>query len=314
MTTTTRFSNDLLTVWEEYRKAAKRSRSLKRLLNRSRITGLILVVGGAVLGVLAGQSVGKADISVMVPDILAVLSAVALAAAAFVSRHVLDSQYERQWVLARSQAEALKSEAYTYLVKVPPYDGDDRDAILEEKTRGFLEESAHPVRLEPEEKHKRLPEDWLTMEDYMRDRVTDQIEHYYEPKALECQDILKRLRMAAFLLGLTGAALGAVSTTTVTKWPAAWVAVIGTITAALAAFTFAGRYQYLITSYALTARRLTWLRNAWYRVSGDEKASKAGEFVRLFESAISVENSAWLAEWTKRTESQSPAGGTISGD
>lgn len=306
------FSYDLLTVWEEYRKAAKRSRQLKRLVNRSRLICLALLIAGAVLGVLADQSAGwhkTYGIPGWLPTAFALVSAISFAAIAFLTRHVLDSQYERQWVFARSQAEALKSEAYVYLVKAPPYDGDDRDVRLAAKTQEILgeQELGWPVQLNEEEKRAGLPENWLSMNDYLKKRVTEQIEGFYEPGAVENDNLLKRLRTAGFLLGLIGAALGAVSTTlTDSKWLAAWIAVIGTMSGALVAFTFAGRYQSLVTSYGLTARRLKWLRNAWSRLPDDEKPKEAGDFVRKFEDAISVENSSWVAEWTKKTEEQLP--------
>jgi conflict system pore-forming effector with SLATT domain len=135
------------------------------------------------------------------------------------------------------------------------------------------------------------------MDDYLQERVKDQIEDFYQPKALEYEKILKQLRIAGVVLGVLGAGLGAVSTATAQTWPAAWIAFIGTISGALAAFAFAGRYQYLLTSYQATAQRLTWLRNAWYRLPDAEKPKKAGEFVRKFEDTISVENSGWVAEW-----------------
>jgi hypothetical protein len=298
------FSHDLLTVWEEYRKAAKRARQLKSQVNRSRLIALTLIIGGAVMGVLADQSASWTS-SPQLPKAFALISAVVLAIAAFLSRHVLDSQYERLWVFTRSQAEALKSEAYIYLVKAPPYHCPDRDERLSEKAQEILGEVTQPVALNEEEKRKNLPQNWLSMEDYIKERVTEQINGYYEPKSLECDKILTRLWRAGFYLGITGAILGGISSAMADAiWPAAWIAVIGTITGALAAFTFAGRYQYLMTSYTITSRRLKWLRNEWYRLPEEEKSEKFGDFVHKFEDAISIENSSWVAEWKEKTDAQ----------
>ena len=114
------FSNDLLSAWEDYRKAAKRSARLKKIVNRSRIIGLILLIVGACFGVLADQAGGWNIHIGWLPTAFALTSAITLAIAAFVGRYVLDSQYDKDWVSARSQAEALKSESYVYLVQAKP--------------------------------------------------------------------------------------------------------------------------------------------------------------------------------------------------
>ncbi|MGK7910971.1 MAG: DUF4231 domain-containing protein [Synechococcus sp.] len=292
------FSQDLLLVWEEYRRAAKRSRQLKRKVDAYRISGLLLVVTGAILGVLASQL----DTLEQLSKIFAVASAIFLGVAAFLSNHILDSQYEKQWVVARSQAEALKSQAYIYLVQAPPYNGPDRDEKLSSKMQEILGELlAEPVSLTEDEKRENLPKNWFSMDDYLKQRVTDQIETYYEPKAIASQRMLTLLKSISFVLGLSGAVLGGISAADI-DWSAAWVAVIGTISGAIAAFTFAGRYRYLMTSYTLTARRLKWIANAWYRLPDDEKAQKVGSYVRKFEDAISVENNSWFAEWTNKDD------------
>ena len=294
------FSQDLLLVWEEYRRAAKRSRLLKQKVNTYRLFGLLLVIAGAILGVLSSQL----EVWELLSKVFAVASAISVGVAAFLSSHVLDSQYEQQWVVARSQAEALKSQAYIYLVQAPPYDGEDRDKQLSSKMQEILGEFfVEPVSMTAEEKRHKLPEDWLSMEDYLELRVNDQVRKYYEPKAIEYQRTLWQLRVAGFVLGMAGAIFGGISAADI-DWSASWVAVIGTISGALAAFTFAGRYRYLMTSYTLTARRLKWIHNAWHRLSEDEKSQKFGLFVRKFEDAISIENNSWVAEWTNKDDEQ----------
>ncbi|MEL7475620.1 MAG: DUF4231 domain-containing protein, partial [Cyanobacteria bacterium J06555_12] len=291
-------SQDLLLVWEEYRRAAKRSRQLKQKVNAYRISGLLLVVTGAILGVLASQL----DTLEQLSKIFAVASAILLGVAAFLSGHVLDSQYEKQWVVARSQAEALKSQAYIYLVQSSPYNGPDRDEKLSSKMQEILGEFfVEPVSLTEKEKTEKLPDNWLSMDDYLERRVNDQIRKYYEPKAIEYQQKLKLLKSLSFGLGLSGAVLGGISAADI-DWSSAWVAVIGTISGAVAAFTFAGRYRYLMTSYTLTARRLKWTHNAWQRLSDSEKSQKLGTFVHKFEDVFSIENNSWVAEWTNKED------------
>ena len=296
------FSNILLTTWEEYRKAAKRSRQLKFQVNKYRWINFALLILGAIFGVLANQSVDGNATSEL-PKIFALLSTISLGVAAFLSSHVLDSSYEKQWIIARSQAEAFKSEAYIYLVKAPPSESQNRDQQLLKKLKEILGEDAQPVQLSQEEKSEKRPLYWLSMEDYLQERVKEQIETYYEKKAIEYKNLLRWLQTIGFLLGLIGAVLGAVSVvlTDMTRL-AAWVAVIGTISGTLTAFTFAGRYKYLITSYELTARRLKWIMHEWDLLSKEDKQNQFGAFVRKFEDTISIENKSWVAEWHNEAE------------
>ncbi len=298
-------------MWEEYRKAAKRSRGLKGRLNRTRAIVLGLVVAGSVMGLSADQSVqwlSKGEVLEWLPRGLAVASALALAVAAFLGKEILDSATEREWVFARSQAEALKSEAYKFMAKVPPYDADDAERRLSDHAKLLLEDEAAvaPVDIDEKDKRRNLPGDWLSIDDYIRERVEQQISTYYKPNALRNHALLNRLRLLGFILGLVGAVLGAIGASSMaTTWMAGWIAVIGTISGSIAAFAFAGRYQYLSISYELTARRLQALVREWRLLAEAERPGQAGPFVQNCENAISVENHNWIAEWTKKTEQSS---------
>jgi hypothetical protein len=61
----------------------------------------------------------------------------------------------------------------------------------------------------------------------------------------------------------------------------------------------AGHYQYQLISYQATARRLELLLSRW-RASGktDTDVAERNKFILDCEAAISVENNAWMAEWT----------------
>jgi hypothetical protein len=297
------FSNDLLYTWEYYRKSAKRSRQLKKWITISRMVGWTLLIIGATSGVLADQAGGWARYQDWLPTALALTSAITLAVGAFISSYALDSKAERNWVIARSQAEALKSETYIYLVQAYPYDGEDKDHRLAQNVEDILGDIDYPDELTEEEIIEKLPNDFMTMDEYLQKRVIDQVEKYYQPKAKEHTRTLNRLKIVGFTLGMTGAIIGAISVASQNAaWSASWVAVFSTISGALASFTFAGRYQYLKTSYLLTARKLTWIHREWDRLPDEEKITQKSSFVRDFENTISVENSNWMAEFTKEME------------
>ena len=80
------------------------------------------------------------------------------------------------------------------------------------------------------------------------------------------------------------------------------MAVISTITASIAAYAYANRYQYLIISYQATAKRLELLLTRW-QASGktDSDTEARNQFILDCEEAISIENSAWMAEMTKES-------------
>ena len=109
------FGPTLLSVWEDYRRCAFRSRQLKRWLISVRLLALTLLILGCAIGLLADQIEGVPVASRW----LAGLSAVALALAAYAGKEALDAGLKRNWVLARSVAEALKSEAFKFITKAP---------------------------------------------------------------------------------------------------------------------------------------------------------------------------------------------------
>jgi len=98
-------------------------------------------------------------------------------------------------------------------------------------------------------------------------------------------------------LGVLAVILGALGAT---GWTAGWIAVISTITASVAAYAYAGRYQYLIISYQATGDKLERLRALW-KAKGKTDADKdeRNKFIIECEEVISIENSAWMAELIK---------------
>jgi hypothetical protein len=81
-------------------------------------------------------------------------------------------------------------------------------------------------------------------------------------------------------------------------WTAGWIAALATLTAAVTGYVYAGRYQYLIVSYQATATQLRTLKTRWQvLVDRGADAAERDRVIRDFESALSVENSAWMARW-----------------
>ena len=115
----------------------------------------------------------------------------------------------------------------------------------------------------------------------------------------------KKIRNWSLWLGALAVGLGVLGT----LWVGvpAFIAVITTVTAALGAQLYAGRYEYLALSYLATARRLEELHTIW-EMSGQTEAER-GQFVVDCERAFAAENSGWMAEWTKPPAGK-PGGGS----
>jgi hypothetical protein len=279
-----------MNVWADYRRCAGLSRSLKSKLNKWRLLSVLLLAGGGILGLLAQQHGVRW---------LAAASAVALALAAYVSKEALSAELEHNWILARSIAEALKTESYKFITTVTPYHDDEANRHLLDKSKQILGDFhlGSAAYIEDSEKVRNLPGSWLSMDDYLAERVDEQL-RYYDKSAAENHTAHCRLRNLVVVLSGVGVVLGALSTTVEgVGWTAAWVAVIGTLSVAISSHIFSSRYEYQAQSYEVTARRLRNLQSEWGLVREADRESRAGEFVDAFESTISVENRKWVADW-----------------
>ena len=193
-------------------------------------------------------------------------------------------------------AEALKTEIYLFISNTAPYDTNNKPEILIKKTEELLKqvEDLQTESISQEQKLKDLPTEDLTVDGYIEKRVDDQIHNFYITRSDELKQKIKRNKNIGLSLGVFAVVLGGLGAT---GWTAGWVAVISTITASIAAYAYAGRYQYLIISYQATADKLERLCTAW-KVKGKTDADKdeINKFILKCEEVISIENSAWMAE------------------
>ncbi len=300
-------------AWGEYRVWAATARKQRAEIFSWRFRVLILTVVGAILGTLSHEMANlgfDGDSWFSLPAIIGFLSGISIALAAFFSKEILSPERERRWVRARSMAEALKAETYLFRTGVPPYDTPDAATHLVERVDELLKTvgDVQAVTLLTEQKRERLPKETLSVSEYIEERVNDQIDNFYRPRAREYERVVACGRTISIILGALAAVLGVLGTT---EWTAGWVAVITTITASIAAYLYAGRYQYLIVSYQATAKQLEALKTRWI-VSGrpEEDPAERSRFIQECEEAISVENNAWMAKWlegksnvTRNTES-----------
>jgi uncharacterized membrane protein YphA (DoxX/SURF4 family) len=276
-------------AWGEYRVWAATAREKKKAMSDWRLRVLALTLAGALLGTLSSQIAGLATLAWL----LGLTGGALIALAAFLGRELLKPDQERHWVRARSLAEALKAETFLCRAGAPPYDAPDPALRLLARVRELLDQvkDLPAASLSPDQKREGLPAGPLTVGQYIEERVDDQLEHFYRPKAKAYEDLMQRGRTVTLVIGGAAVLLGVLGQGT-----AAWVAVLTTLGTAVAAHIYANRYQYLVISYQATARQLESLKVEWNLMKADEKDRKRHKFLLDCEESISIENSAWMAK------------------
>lgn len=304
-------------IWGQYRIWSATSRAYQQQLSSWRRLVLYFGIAGALAGTFSSQ-MGVAGLPTEATKwatvLLAFVSAALLALATYFTTKILTPANEEAWLRARAAAESFKREAYLLLAQAPPYDGPVSDASLKQIKRIISEyvRDLDEEPITPDEKKKGMPKALLSADDYIRDRVREQID-WYRRRAAEHKTYagrIKRLSLvlgaAAVVLGLLGAPFSALfKPEATTQWvgvPAALIAVITTVTASLASHLYAGRYQYLVVSYLATARKLEERVLEW-DLSGKSDDERK-RFVQDCEGIFAAENSGWMAELSKREQPQ----------
>jgi hypothetical protein len=226
----------------------------------------------------------------------------------FIAKNFLTREQNRNWLRARSVSEGIKSEVFTFRAGAAPYDGADRETLLNGKVREIRDWGKDLIAIRARAVPPNRPAPGpLDAEAYLRDRVSGQIEKYYEPKAKTNADLSERFRLIAVALAGLAALLSGVATFLVTssgaelagKLPplAPWVAVLTTIGGSIAAYAAASRYDFQSTAYYATAARLRDLLRDWKASGKGAPSPEWSELVRQCEEAISVENRGWMAKF-----------------
>ena len=198
-------------------------------------------------------------------------------------------------------AEALKAETFLFRTGAPPYDAPQPASKLLERVQELQEEvrDLQAATLSRDDRQERLPEGPLSINQYIADRVDEQVEGFYLPKAQQYTEDMGFWRNVTLLVGGSAAVLGALG-----QWTGAWVAVLTTIGTSVAAYVFANRYQHLIISYQATARQLALLKHQWLVLPASEQdQEKRHRFILNCEEAISIENSAWMTKVMEKPQS-----------
>jgi hypothetical protein len=276
-------------LWRQQSLWSRTANLMKKRIGRARAAALVVAVAVAALGTLAGV------LAEPQPAPSRVLAGVAAFGAALlpILRSGWSGRALRDWTRARSVSEALKSEVYLWLARAGDYSGDEHGARLREKTAKVRGDGSdllrYQARVVPEQRALPAVHDIAS---YFAVRVTGQIDTYYRRRAAELQARLRWFRAAEVALALLAAALGAVTAAVGRSSFAPWIAVVTTVTTALAVHVAATRYEYQLIEFLRTADRLDQLRST---AASGASADELDALAVSAESVISIENQGWMA-------------------
>jgi SMODS and SLOG-associating 2TM effector domain 1/SMODS and SLOG-associating 2TM effector domain 3 len=278
-------------AWGFYRQCAATATFQKSQMEMFTRLSLWLGITGAVIGTLT-QFVAPIPTS-PASKVLGVIASLVVALAGLAATQAISGNRDKVWIKCRAAAEALKSALYLYSASVPPFDDGTRAVRLGELVEKTTKDLSG-IELRPGT--EKQPPGPLTVDGYIRDRLDDQVKFYndtsnrFQAKA----DFWRNCTLAAAALAV---ALGTVSAITSLS---PWVALLAILTSSVTAYVKNQRYETMIGLYQMTAIRLRALKDQWLD-SGKTDSDKAerDSFIRRCEDTLSLENGAWVAQWTQ---------------
>jgi len=274
-------------VWRYYQQWSKAASAAQNTLNQWRRANLTLLVLGAIAAAVAAQSWLTSGWMAAT----AATSAVFLALAGLIQRRALTSDDTARWTGARAASEALKAEAYRYLVKVQPYAGTDRAEqlkaqldVIQDRARTLLvEQQVVPAGNRP------LPE-MRTFPQYLTDRAQDQAD-WHRKKVAEHARKARTLHIWQLAATAAGAVLAAVAGALPGSHLSAWTAAATTVAAAIATHLAATHHERIAASYAATADQLDRLIADVEPATTDP--ARQAQLVADVERILAAQNEGW---------------------
>jgi SMODS and SLOG-associating 2TM effector domain 1/Protein of unknown function (DUF4231) len=266
-------------AWSEQSIWSQVADRLKKSLQKRRRVAAILAITGAVSAAVAaglGLSTGAGKV-------FAFLSAATLGVGTIVQA-MIGPDAVRDWTRARSVAEAIKSEVFLTLAG---FGAADFEAEMQRIAVDGADLTEHRAGLRPEKRHLPPVQDTGT---YFTERVTQQIDEYYQKRVDQLTITLSRYRAAEIALGVIGVLLGAAAGTWELDTMAMWVPVVTTVAAAVVAHAAAERYSFQLVEYTRTAAELGRI----LAKAGAAATLSDEQRVRRAEEVISIQNEGWM--------------------
>lgn len=304
-----KFSESLRKLYQDQKVWSKVADRLKKSIQNWRWTVLILGISGAVLETLATQVPNPQQSNISARLILSALGAIALSIVPLIWSTKLSKKSTQDWIRARSVSESFKKEIYFYRTGTGSYTIEKKDKELRTRSLKILDSVSDLQKYAAiiPEPSVEVPSLGMDLETYVQQRVKQQIDTYYRPKAEQMGKRLSIFRSIEFILSLLAAGLGAFvailsSTSPIKDLPpeniGIWVAVITTISGAIATHIASAKYEYQVISFRATSERLETLYLEWAdELKNNITPELKTDFVMRCENAISVENQSWMAEF-----------------
>jgi conflict system pore-forming effector with SLATT domain/uncharacterized protein DUF4231 len=295
-------------VWRRQSQWSQAANRLKKEIGRARLAGLWLAMTAAAAGTAAAQLM---SVAATLGKSLTFLSAAAAAVAPIAARRA-GPHAIRDWTRLRSVSEALKSEVYVMLTGTGPYRHGARGETLLDRVDQVCADGEdllhHLEDIRPVDRPVPTVSD---VPSFITQRVRQQIDRFYRPKAAEIRRRTSLVQRAETVLGALAAVLGATAGAFGVEQPAAWVAVATTVATAVTAHAMASRYEYQLVEYTRTADQLERLLTR-REFAARSAAAAAGPgpadddvFVDECERLISLQNEAWMV---RLQAAEQPAG------
>ena len=273
---------------------------LGRRYRGTRWTTLAFAIAGALAAAIASQVENPFRL------VLAAGSACLFAVVTLITSRFLGGTEASARTRARAASEALKREAYRYAAQAAPYDGSgDSGRLLRQEADRIEKDVDDLLGLQVDAEPGSLPTDRIGPADYIARRVRHQIDEFFLPRAKGYQAEARTLRWTEFGLALLTTILTALMAVT-GKNPIAGVrfdfvaltAVLTTVSGAILAHVEASQFDFVVTSYRATARRLqSALSDAPSPAVAPSPAWSA--FVQQCEDILQQENSSWVSKFSK---------------
>ena len=270
---------------------------MKARYERARGVVFTLSTGAALLAALSSQLDGRPR------QVLAILSTVCMGIVAFVTARMLDASHSQGWVRARAAAEALKQHAYRRAARAVPYDDPaTADAVLRAEAEKILADVDDLSVLQVDAAKSSAPVGLISVTDYIEKRVRNQAE-WHERKAGVARQAAQKWRRIEFGLALLTAVITAV-VGALEKTQLGWfdfvalTAVLTTLSGTILAYIEASRYDFIVSTYRATARRLR-LEESQTPAATQPPSAEWSAFVDRCEAILQEQNNTWVAKFSR---------------
>jgi hypothetical protein len=269
---------------------------MKARYERARGVVFTLSIGAALLATVSSQLDGRPR------QVLAILSTVCMGIVSLLTARMLNASHSQGWVRARAAAEALKQHAYRRAARAAPYeDPATADALLSAEAEKIIGDVDDLINERVSAATSSAPVNLISATDYIEKRVRNQAE-WHERKAGVAQQAGQMWRRIEFGLALLTAIITAV-VGALEKGQLGWfdfvalTAVLTTLSGTILAYIEASRYDFIVSTYRATARRLRLEETK--APAATEPAAVWSAFVDRCESILQEQNNTWVAKFSR---------------